>query len=61
MFVSRGNPLEDIRAARDIRVVIKGGETYDPVRLLESAVDKIGPAGPNDHADWELVIEPFRE
>lgn len=61
LYISRGNPLADIREARNIRMVIKGGKMYDPVELLESSVGKIGPTGPHDHADWELLIEPLRK
>jgi hypothetical protein len=60
LFVVRGNPLDDIKAARDIRLVIRDGIAYDPAELLQSAEGKIGPAGPNDHADWELEIRPLR-
>ncbi len=59
--VVNGNPLEDIKAARDVRFVIKGGVTHDPAALLLSAEGKIGPAGPHDHADWELQIRPLRD
>lgn len=61
MVVVRGNPLDDIKAARDISFVIKDGIAYDPAELLQSAVGKIGPAGPDDHADWELEIRPLRQ
>ena len=55
------NPLDDTKAARDIRFVIRDGIGYDPAELLQSAEGKIGPAGPNDHADWELEIRPLRK
>ena len=61
LFVVRGNPLEDIKAARDIRFVLRDGIAYDPAELLQSAQGKIGPAGPNDHADWELELRPLRQ
>ena len=61
LFVVRGNPLDDIKAARDIRFVFRDGIVYDPAELLQSAEGKIGPAGPNDHADWELEIRPLRQ
>jgi imidazolonepropionase-like amidohydrolase len=61
MVVVRGNPLDDIKAARDIRFVIKDGIAYDPAELLQSAEGRIGPAGPDDHADWELEIRPLRQ
>jgi imidazolonepropionase-like amidohydrolase len=60
LYVARGNPLEDIKDARDVRLVIKSGAVYDPETLLQSAEGKIGPSGPDDHADWELSIEPLR-
>ena len=56
----RGNPLDDINKARDIKLVLKDGIAYDPAELLQSAEGKIGPAGPEDHADWELAIRPLR-
>ena len=61
LYVARGNPLEDIKTARNVRLVIKSGVVYDPGSLLKSAEGKIGPAGPDDHADWELHIEPLRK
>ena len=61
LYVARGNPLDDIKAARNVQFVIKSGVIYDPESLLESAEGKIGPAGPDDHADWELQIEPLRK
>lgn len=56
----RANPLEDIKAARDIAWVMKNGTFYDPQALLDQAKGKIGPTGPNDHADWILNITPLR-
>lgn len=50
-----------INGARDISFVIKDGIAYDPAELLQSAEGKIGPAGPDDHANWELGIRPLRE
>ncbi len=61
LIVARGNPLDDIRATRDIKLVFKDGIAHDPVELLQSAEGKIGPAGPDDHAGWELEIRPLRE
>lgn len=61
LFVVRGNLLDDIKVARDIRLVIRDGIAYDPAELLQSAEGKIGPSGPDDHADWELEIRPLRK
>ena len=60
IFIVRGNPLDDIKVARDISLVIKDGVVYDSAELLQSAEGKIGPAGPDDHADWDLEIRPLR-
>jgi len=60
LIVVNGNPLADIKAARDIRFVIRDGVVHDPKALLQSAEGKIGPSGPHDHADWELQIWPLR-
>ena len=60
LVVVRGNPLDDIKVARNIRFVVKEGVVHDPKTLLLSAEGKIGPAGPTDHADWELKVKPLR-
>ncbi len=56
MVVVRGDPLSDIKAARDIRLVVKQGVVHEPAELLQAAEGKIGPIGPDDHADWELQL-----
>ena len=61
LVVVNGNPLDDIKAARNIRLVIKDGVVHDPEVLLRSAEGKIGPVGPDDHAMWELQVRPLRE
>ena len=61
LYITKGNPLDDIKTARNVKFVIKSGVIYDPESLLKSAEGKIGPAGPDDHADWELHIEPLRK
>jgi len=60
LYVARGNPLDDIKAARDIRVVVKDGIAYDPADLLHSAEGKIGPTGPAERAEWSLELRPLR-
>ena len=60
LVVVRGNPLVDIKAARDIELVIKNGEIYRPGELLDRAKANIGPRGPDDHADWVLQVKPLR-
>jgi len=61
LVVVRGDPLDDIKRARDIKLVFKDGIAHNPEKLLQSAEGKIGPAGPEDHADWELEIRPLRK
>ena len=61
MSIVKGNPLADIQAARNIRLVIKDGVLYNPAELLRSAEGKIGPEDANDYANWELHIKPLRD
>jgi len=61
LVVVNGNPVDDIKAARNILFVIKDGVVHDPEALLQSAEGKIGPVGPDDHANWELQIRPLRD
>jgi len=60
LVVVSGNPLDDIKTARNVRYVIRDGVVHVPEELLQSAEGKIGPAGPDDHADWELELRPLR-
>ena len=52
LVVVQGNPLEDIRNARRVMVVMKDGRAYDPVALLSEAEGKIGPAAPDERVAW---------
>ena len=49
LFVIRGNPLQDIKNTRNVRLVMKGGVVYEAKALLEMAKGKLGP---KDDADW---------
>ena len=60
LFVVHGNPLDDITSARNVELVIKDGRVYRPAELLSSTVGKIGPWGPDDHADWILEVRGLR-
>ena len=60
LYVAKGNPLQDIKTARQVKLIIKAGVIYDSETLLKSAEGMIGPAGPDDHADWEIRIKPLR-
>jgi imidazolonepropionase-like amidohydrolase len=53
LFVVRGNPLQDIRNTRNVRLVMKAGTLYEAEKLLEQAKGKIGPSGPDDEARWK--------
>lgn len=61
LVVVRGNPLDDIKTARNISFVVKDGIVHDPQELLLSAEGGIGPKDPDDHADWELKLKPLRD
>jgi imidazolonepropionase-like amidohydrolase len=55
LYVATGNPLERIDDARQVRLVIKGGQVFDPQQLLTSAQGKIGPAGETDRPAWSVT------
>ena len=61
LVIVRGDPTTDISMTRNVRTVIKAGAVYDPQLLLESAQGRIGPTGPDDHADWEIRVEALRK
>lgn len=50
--VVRGNPLEDIRATRNVRLVIKSGRVYEAAQLLESVKSTIGLRNEDELNDW---------
>jgi imidazolonepropionase-like amidohydrolase len=52
LFVVRGDPLEDIRHVRNVRLVVKGGVVYDAAELLRSVEGTIGPSGPDEVDQW---------
>jgi imidazolonepropionase-like amidohydrolase len=52
LVVIRGNPLEDIRSTRNVRMVIKNGTVYDPQQLLASVKSQLGPRSEAELADW---------
>jgi len=60
LIIVNGNPLADIKHARNIHRVIKQGFVHDPKTLLKSAEGKIGPQDENDRAQWILEIPPLR-
>ncbi len=44
MFITRGNPLQNIRNTRNVHTVLKGGVIYDTQELFKSVQGKYGPA-----------------
>jgi len=50
LFVTKGNPLADITNTRHVQMVMKAGFVYDPRVLLDKALGKIGPNGPQPKA-----------
>jgi imidazolonepropionase-like amidohydrolase len=61
LIVVRGNPLEDIKAARNIHLVISAGVVHDSQVILQSVEGKIGPKDADDHAHWEWEVKPLRQ
>lgn len=53
LFVVQGNPLEDIRNTRKVRMVMKAGVVYDPAALLNQAKGKLGPVSEAEAAWWK--------
>lgn len=49
-----------LRAARNVDLVVKDGQVYDPTKLLDSVAGKIGPSGRGDHDDWTLRVKALR-
>ncbi len=50
LFVIEGNPLDDIKNTRNVLRVVKGGEEFDPKRLLKAVERKMGP---RNEKDWK--------
>ena len=50
--VVRGDPLKDIRATRDVRLVVRGGRVHEAIELLDSARDSIGPRDESELGQW---------
>jgi hypothetical protein len=48
LFVIRGNPLQDIRNTRNVRLVMKGGQVFEAQKLLDSVLGKMGPKSDTD-------------
>ena len=53
LFVVPGDPLQDVRRARDVEHVIVRGVLYDAAELLEAAEGTIGPLDVSGEADWK--------
>ena len=53
LFVVRGNPLQDITATRNVRLVIARGALHDAAELIASAKGKMGPATAADDDWWK--------
>ena len=52
LFVITGDPLADVRAARDVQLVVARGRLYRADELLTAAEGTIGPSGPGEEAAW---------
>lgn len=52
LFVVRGNPLDDIRATRNVELVVKAGTVYDSAELLRSVEGKLGPKSAREAEAW---------
>ncbi|MCH7756462.1 amidohydrolase family protein, partial [candidate division KSB1 bacterium] len=52
LFVVKGNPLEDIKNARKVHVVIKAGQLYYSKALLKAVEGKLGPNNEAEAGEW---------
>jgi imidazolonepropionase-like amidohydrolase len=52
LFVVRGNPLDDVRIARDVRFVVSRGVLHDAAELLATVEGKIGPLDEAGETAW---------
>jgi len=52
LFVVRGNPIEDVRRARDVEIVVARGRLYHAADLLAGAAGTIGPADASETDAW---------
>lgn len=52
LVIVRGNPLEDVRAARDVWFVFARGRLHSPEELLATAEGRIGPADASEESAW---------
>lgn len=53
LVIVRGNPLEDIRHTRNVRLVMVRGQLHDATALFESARGRMGPASEADDDWWK--------
>lgn len=53
LVVVRGDPIADIRATRNVELVMKAGAVWDPAALLRSVEGRLGPRGPADAGWWK--------
>jgi len=52
LFVIKGNPLKNIQSTRNVQIVIKAGQIYDPKALLKLAEGKLGPIDEEEARYW---------
>jgi imidazolonepropionase-like amidohydrolase len=53
LVVIRGNPLDDIRATRRVRLVVKSGQVFEADALLAGVRGSLGPTGSGDEPWWK--------
>jgi len=52
LFIVRGDPLQDVRRARDVAYVVARGRLFRADDLLAEAEGSIGPSDPAEEAAW---------
>jgi len=52
LFIVKGNPLDNITNSRNIILVMKGGQKYNPEALFKLVEGKMGPRDEYEAKDW---------
>ncbi|MFQ5675475.1 MAG: amidohydrolase family protein, partial [bacterium] len=52
LFVVNGNPIQEIKNARNVYIVIKAGKLYYAEALLRSVSGKLGPNNDEEAKEW---------
>ena len=52
LVVVNGNPLENIRHTRNVKLVVRAGKIYEAAKLLDRVKGKLGPSSKDEESIW---------